>query len=48
VKPPTLGVDKVVNDIKEAIFQVAAEGLAQFISHYEGILPVNIFQWPFH
>jgi hypothetical protein len=38
MKPPKLGVDIKVGEIKDAIFQVVSEGLAQFISHYEGIL----------
>ena len=38
MKPPKLGVDIKVGEIKDAIFQVVSEGLAQFISHYEGII----------
>jgi hypothetical protein len=34
-------VDVKVSEIKDAIFQVVSEGLAQFSSHYEGILPAT-------
>lgn len=36
---PKLGVDIKVGEIKDAIFQVTSEGLAQCISHYEGMSP---------
>lgn len=41
-RPPKLGIDIKVAEIKDAIFQVTCEGHVQLLSRYEGMRS-NIF-----